>query len=150
MRTLLRMERSTSPAGRAAPSGVMIGPWTAAHHEPIREVYGLAFGDDPWPDDWDRFEEFDPDGVFVATARSQPIGFAICFPREDFGYISVVAVVPDHQRNGVASGLVARCIDRIRTLGFDRVRIDAYEDSPPAVLTYRSLGFEVYETKTEE
>lgn len=150
MRTLLRMERLSEVEDWSAPTGIVIQPYRPGRdHESIRFVYGQAFDDDPWPVDWDRFDEFDPGGVFVAIVASAVVGFSICFPRDTFGYISVVAVVPGHRRRGVASALVRRCIDHLRSNGLDAVRIDAYEDSPPAVLTYLSLGFEIYETKEE-
>jgi ribosomal-protein-alanine N-acetyltransferase len=113
-------------------------------------VYAAAFDADPWPDDWDAFEEYDPEGVFIAEEHGEAIGFAICFRRGDHGYISVVAVVPEARRRGVASALVTRAGCYLSSLGMDRVRIDAYEDSPAAVATYRNLGFDVYAAVEDE
>ena len=144
------MERSSDIPTMPLPPGVLIQPWDPdGHHEPIRLLYGRAFEDDPWPADWEDFDEFDPTGVFVATAPDL-IGFAICFRRRDFGYVSVVAVDSVWRRQGVASALVGSCASRLRGLGLEVIRIDAYEDSPSAVLTYRSLGFETYDTVVED
>jgi ribosomal protein S18 acetylase RimI-like enzyme len=144
------MERSSDLPTMPPPPGVLIQPWDPdGHHEAIRLLYGRAFQDDPWPADWERFDEFDPTGVFVAIAPDL-IGFAICFRRRDFGYISVVAVDPSWRRIGVASALVRACADRLNALNLGLLRIDAYEDSPAAVETYRSLGFEVYERMVED
>jgi ribosomal protein S18 acetylase RimI-like enzyme len=150
-RTLLRMER---PAGLLEPAmvpGVAVRRWRRDRdHGRIPGVYAAAFGHDPWPENWDGFEEFDPDGVFVAEAGGEAIGFAICFLRREHGYISVVAVVPGFRRRGVASALVGRAVGYLRSRSVESIRIDAYADAPGAVATYRSLGFRVYETVQDE
>mgnify|MGYP001815257187 FL=1 len=150
------------------PSGTEIRRWdAAADHERIRFVYGTSFGHEPWPADWDRFDEFDPEGVFVAEDGAlvagdgaivagdgaivagdgrDLVGFCICFLRRGEGYISVVAVLPSHRRRGIASALVRRAVAHLREQGAGVVRIDAYEDARAAVGAYHSLGFEVYDT----
>lgn len=149
-RVLLRMERPLAGLERATPSG-----YDVAGFEPVRyadaipDVYARAFGDEPWGSDWREFVEYDPNGVFVAVDEGQVVGFAICFRRDDFGYISVVAVVPEHRRRGLASALVGRCTAYLISLGLGTVRIDAWEDSTPAVAAYESLGFAVYERRVE-
>jgi len=153
VRVLLRMQR---PLGLAPPGpvpGIVVRPYERAHdHHRIPLIFAAAFDRDPWLDDWDRFPEFDPDGVFVAEAGDdgEAAGYAICFRRRDFGYISVVAVTPDRQRRGIASALVRRAAGYLRTLDLGTVRVDAYGDSPPAVATYRSLEFTVYDVLLEE
>lgn len=150
-RTLLRMERPATLVEPAMVPGVTVRRWRRERdHGRIPGVYAASFGRDPWPSDWDRFGEFDPNGVFVAEARGDAVGFSICFLRGDHGYISVVAVVPPFRRRGVASALVGRAVGYLRSRGVDSIRIDAYRDAPGAVATYRSLGFRVYETVEDE
>ena len=146
-RTLLRMERSTA-LGESPVAGVLVRPWRRRDdHSRIPQLYARGFGREPWGSDWDHFGEFDPNGVFVAEmADGTVVGFSICFPREGYGYISVVAVVPEYRRRRVASALVAAAVQYLASQGLRRVRIDAYADALAAVATYRSLGFEVYET----
>ena len=99
-----------------------------------------------WEDDWQEFPEFDPSGVVVAEqlATSQPVGFAISFQRDPGWYVSVVAVVPAHRRRGLARALVTQCSEIASAQSIQVIRIDAYEDSPPAVACYRELGFRTY------
>jgi mycothiol synthase len=140
------MERPAGAAGPAVVPGVVVGPWDRTRdHERIPQVYAAAFGHEPWPGDWDRFDEFDPSGVFVAHSGGEAVGFAVCFLRSGSGYISVVAVVPSARRRGIASALVRTAMAHLESLGAAIVRIDAYEDAAAAVAAYRSLGFEVYE-----
>jgi SAM-dependent methyltransferase len=149
---LLRMERAAAAAGVAPPVGTQILSYRAdRHREFVPTLYAESFGEDPWPADWDRFDEFDPQGVFLAVdAHTQnPVGFAICFQRRDLGYISVVAVIPTHRRRGIASALVTAAIDYLHSLGLTTVRIDAYEESTPAVRTYEQLGFRVFDVLYE-
>ena len=147
-RTLLRMERSTELGEPNPVRGILVRPWRhRADHSRIPDLYAKGFGSDPWHSDWDDFAEFDPKGVFVAESEEGAgVGFSICFRREDLGYISVVAVVPEYRRRGIASALVVTAAQYLASQGLGRVRIDAYADAPAAVATYRSLGFEVYET----
>jgi ribosomal protein S18 acetylase RimI-like enzyme len=148
---MLRMQRSADVLEPVMVPGVAVRRWDRSRdHARIPGVYGSAFGHDPWPEDWDAFDDFDPDGVFVAEAGGEAVGFALCFRRADHGYISVVAVVPSHRRRGIASALVGRAVGYLRSLQADTVRIDAYADAPAAVAAYRSLGFEVYETVVDE
>jgi mycothiol synthase len=147
MKKLLRMELTTSLPDVAPPAGVSIVPYRAAlHHTLIPGVYAAAFAEDPWPAAWDHIAEFDPQGVFLALddGTQEPVGFAICFRRRDFGYISVVAVLPAYRRRGIASALVRTAVAYLHSLGLDTVRIDAYEESVPAVETYTKLGFQTY------
>lgn len=141
---LLRMERSATADGCPPPAGVTIVAYRAdLHHTLVPGLYAESFGEAPWPADWDRFDEFDPRGVFLAVddATGEPAGFAICFRRRDFGYISVVGVRPAYRRRGIASALVRTAVAYLHSLGLDTVRVDAYEKSTPAVWTYERLGF---------
>ena len=126
-----------------------IEPYSQGEHsEQIRRVYGEAFDDEPWPQDWASFDEFDPNGVFVARdyVAERVVGYVICFKRGEIGYVSVVAVTPAFQRQGIASALVHTAVEYLRSLHLDTVKIDAFVDSIPAVETYKSLGFEIEST----
>ena len=84
----------------AVPEGYLIAGYRpASHHQIIPEVFGAAFDRKPWSSDWHSFDEFDPEGAFVAleAQAGSVVGFALCFQRREFGYISVVAVDPKHQ-----------------------------------------------------
>ena len=128
------------------PDSIHIGEYSPTqHHEKIRYVFGEAFGESPWPEDWENFTGYDPHGIFIAKDHIQDkmVGFATSFSRGDYGYIGVVAVIPAYRRQGIASALVQRAIEYLRTLDLNVFKIDAYVDSTPAVETYRKLGFEI-------
>lgn len=66
--------------------------------------------------------------------------------RDAFGYISVVAVLPECRRAGVASALVHAACAYLRGLGLAAVKVDAFTDSLPAVHLYEHMGFTVEST----
>jgi len=137
------------PPARAVPDGVAICPYAAGRdHQRVPAVFAAAFGEPPWPDDWDRFPEFDPCGAFVAeaVANEEAVGFVTCFRRAGFGYVSVLAVVPGWRRRGVARALLGSAVGYLRSLGLSAVEVDAFTDAGPAVALYLGFGFEVLRT----
>jgi ribosomal protein S18 acetylase RimI-like enzyme len=143
------MALAGEPIARPAPDGVAIRPYaTGRDHQRIPALYAAAFGEPPWPDDWDRFPAFDPRGVFVAEALATEtlVGFVTCFRRAGFGYVSVLAVVSGWRRRGVARALLGSAVGYLRSLGLAQVEVDAFTDAGPAVGLYRDFGFAVLRT----
>lgn len=152
VRTLLRMSRAADRASPAQIAGIEVVPYQAdRHHDPIPILYGEAFDEAPWTEDWDKFDEFDPAGIFlaIATQTQRAIAFVISFQRQDFGYISVVAVAPAYRRRGIATVLIQRAAAHWQSKGLATLRIDVHADNLPAVRAYEKLGFQVYETREE-
>jgi ribosomal-protein-alanine N-acetyltransferase len=141
----LRMVLTHAAPVRPLPRSISIERYSRTQHsDQVRHVFGQALKDEPWPQDWDSFEEFDPKGVFVAQHHptDELVGYVISFKRRDMGYISVVAVIPAFRRQGIASALIRAAIGYLHSLHLSTVKIDAFADSIPAVETYKSLGFE--------
>jgi len=152
-RMLYRMVLSDEGQVSTPPTRVQICAYNPqGHHDLIPSVYALSFAEPPWPADWEAFAEFDPNGAFVAqdVKTAQVIGFVVSFRRNDHGYISVVAVVPEYHRQGIGSALVSAAIAYLRGLGLYTIRIDAFVDAPPAFNLYRKLGFQVEKTFEDE
>jgi len=149
VRHLHRMRLIGEPPPAPGPAGAAVRGYAAERdHTRIPLVYAAAFGEPPWPDDWDRFAAFDPRGVFVAEERAggEAVGFVTSFGRGDFGYVGVLAVVPGWRRRGVARALLRTAVVYLRSLGPDAVEVDAFVDARPAVALYRACGFEVIRT----
>jgi ribosomal protein S18 acetylase RimI-like enzyme len=145
---LFRMKLLGTPTpGHLPPQFNIVLYSPVLHHEVIRHIYSEAFGEEPWPTDWDAFEEFDPKGVFVVShsQTDRPVGYIISFRREDFGYISVVAVIPEFRRQGLAPAMITAAIDYLQSLSLREVVIDVHVKNTPAVEAYKKLGFQVVE-----
>jgi ribosomal protein S18 acetylase RimI-like enzyme len=69
-------------------------------------------------------------------------------PRVDhrFLYVSIVAVAPEHRRQGVASALLDRVLTGAERLGLG-VALDAAMDDEPARALYEKFGFRAVHTK---
>jgi len=116
------------------------------HHGEIPRIYAEAFSEEPWGRDWDKFDGFDPRGVFLAAGGDGELaGYVISFKRRDHGYISVVAVSPRWQKRGAAAALIREAVSYLRSLGLKTVRIDVDENRTAALRLYAKLGFSVAE-----
>ena len=57
------------------------------------------------------------------------------------GEFRMLAVDPDHRRQGVAEALVGVCLERALELGYDAVVLSSLEEQAPAQRIYSRLGF---------
>jgi GNAT superfamily N-acetyltransferase len=88
-------------------------------------------------------DEFD---VLVAVADGRPVGFAAIALNafhERMGVIDIIAVDPDYQRRGIATRLMDRSIDHMRSHGMDIAAVGTGGDDghAPARAAYEAFGF---------
>jgi len=145
-RTLYRMVLFNDVEECSIPDPIrIVGYCAEKHHDIICSVYSISFNEPPWPSDWDRIKEFDPNGVFIAehVETKEVIGFIISFNRSNYGYISVVAVLPSYHRMGIGFALVKKAACYFKGLGIDKIKVDAYVDYEPALNLYSKIGFHI-------
>ena len=145
---MTRMEKSDP--GASAPAGMAVIPYDAAQHRGlVPQLYAASFGEPAWPDDWDAIPEFDPAGVFLAQAQpgGEYAGFVVSFRRRNFGYISVVGVLPQWRRRGIAGCLIAAAGKYLLAHGAKYLQIDVDVVNEAGRLAYEKLGFKVIERK---
>lgn len=125
---------------------------------PIAADYWNAIVKEAWNEDWDKtfpnwramflsvVEKRMTQGLqryYVAEAAGEIAGVAGAQVGEAFfgavrGYIEGVYVVPAFRRKGVASCLMRECIEWLRSMGCDAVRLQSTVEGRPL---YESLGF---------
>jgi ribosomal-protein-alanine N-acetyltransferase len=83
-------------------------------------------------------------GVALTLARDadgDAIGFSLVRTVADESELLLIAVLPDHHREGVGRSLMEDFFDQARSDGVRRVHLEV-RDGNPALGMYRSAGFE--------
>lgn len=78
---------------------------------------------------------------FRIAVRPDVIGYAITGRAGTRGYLQRLAVRPDEQRQGVASGLVVDGLRWLRRHGVTQAVVNTQVDNASALATYEHLGF---------
>jgi ribosomal protein S18 acetylase RimI-like enzyme len=148
MSKYFRMRLAEAAQPEILPVGFkIISYYPALHRDKIPLIYSDSFQEEPWAEDWDSFAGFDPKGVFLAvdTKTDELVGFIISYERENYGYISVVAIIPKWRRKGVASCLIKTAIRRFGIMEIETILVDVEEGNTPGVNLYTKAGFAVKE-----
>ena len=111
------------------------------HHSIIPVLYSQGFEEDPWKNDWDEYEFFDPNGVFLTTQSGQFSGFIISYERNYIGHISVLTVLPQFRELGIATDLIYCATNFLFEKGMQIVTIRVEPENNPAFKLYKKLGF---------
>ncbi|MEN6371947.1 MAG: GNAT family N-acetyltransferase [Armatimonadota bacterium] len=148
-----------------------IRPFEPADLEPVVALLKKTLFADPIPGD--VFERkvlldpnFDPNGALVAVEGGEPVGFILGITRKfpiedqipdfDRSWITLIAVDPPHQRNGIGMELLRRIEPYLKEKGSANVWVSPYAPNyftpgvdmnayPEAVEFFRKNGFtEVY------
>jgi GNAT superfamily N-acetyltransferase len=88
----------------------------------------------------------DEHDVFVAVADGRPVGFAAVALNafhEGMGVIQIIAVDPNYQRRGIATRLMNRAVEHMRSRGMDVAAVGTGGDRghAPARAAYEAFGF---------
>ncbi len=80
--------------------------------------------------------------TFIAEAPSgETAGFAMLEPMDGEVHLLEIDVIPEHQKKGLARGLIASGEAWALTKGFDAMTLTTYRDVPWNAPFYRRLGF---------
>lgn len=78
---------------------------------------------------------------FVAEENKRVLGYAGISCILDEGYITNIAVFPEHRRRGVGKALINRVFSLAGDLGLSFVSLEVRESNIPAITLYESFGF---------
>ena len=96
----------------------------------------------PWTEAMLRMQLSPDSHVFLtAEADGEVVGYVGMLFVLDEGYISNVAVRPDHRRHGVAEALLQALEARARALELRFLTLEVRESNAPAVALYEKRGY---------
>ena len=154
------MERLLNlPIRKQSEDGFEVVPWLDEHDEPARLVHNAAFADH-WgstpidEEDWKKQLLDNPALVksrsFVALGENEVVGYATVeeYP-EDWdaagrkeAWIGTLGVLREWRNRGIATALLTRSMEAMKTAGLDAAMIGVDSDSPSgAQHLYASVGF---------
>ncbi len=111
------------------------------HLDALRELEKSCFSV-PWTREQLRAELPDAHHEFLAAeAGGQLLGYIGMMFVLDEGYISNVAVAPEHRRQGIAAALLEELLRRAEALGLSFVTLEVRASNEPAIALYESFGF---------
>lgn len=125
----------------------------------LEQVVDLAnryalFDSEVTEDDFQQAQSF-PDGLLVAAAGEEIVGFVFAYLRDipcevlrrwdvsQVAQIELLAVASSHRREGIARALLDRLFDNLREVGVDLILLHCPVESEAAKHLYDRLGFEV-------
>lgn len=107
---------------------------------------GVGLNDwDDSPEGIGKFLERNPATCFAAQEDNQLIGTILAGHDGRRGYIYHLAVAEDHRRGKVASRLVERALEGLRSQGIRKAALVVFEDNQPGNKFWESQGFAVRE-----
>jgi ribosomal-protein-alanine N-acetyltransferase len=117
----------------------MIRPAESADYPALRSIQAAAL-DDHWPD----LLELGVDGppICLVAETDRPVGYALVVGGDDVAYVAELAVAPAEQGQGYGSDLVDALLDRLRSAGFETLRLSARADDDRVRSFYETFGFE--------
>ena len=114
----------------------------------IPDIYARGFSEDPWEDDWYEIPQFNEHTMWVYK-EGMIKGFIISFIIRGNPYISVLTVVPEATRKGIATKLLDQCID-YWSENYDDIYIHVEKDNFPAINLYKKHDFVILREDKKE
>lgn len=112
-----------------------------AHVEQLEELEKTCFSM-PWTKDFIVSQLPDDRHIFIAAVEDEKVlGYVGMMYIIDEGYISNVAVAPEHRRQGIADALILELLSRCLSLDLSFVTLEVRERNAPAISLYEKHGF---------
>ena len=86
---------------------------------------------------------FQPDLMLVALEGNLVVGSVMAGYDGHRGWISRIAVLRSHRKNGIGQALIAAAEERLATLGCVKVNLQVVESNSAVVAFYERAGYQV-------
>ncbi len=111
------------------------------HLDALRKLEERCFSV-PWTREQLRAELPDAHHEFLAAESGEDVlGYVGMMYVLDEGYISNVAVAPEHRRQGIAAALLRELLRRAEALGLSFVTLEVRASNEAAIALYGGFGF---------
>ena len=111
------------------------------HIEQLEQIEQACFSM-PWTKEQLKGQLPDSCHVFIAAESCEAVlGYVGMMYIIDEGYISNVAVAPEHRRQGIADALIDELMGRAAALNLAFVTLEARQSNSPAIALYKKHGF---------
>jgi ribosomal-protein-alanine N-acetyltransferase len=106
----------------------------------LRAIQANAL-DEPWPELLGVGIDGPP--FVLVLDIGEPVGYALVVPDRPVAYLAEFAITPGKQGQGLGTVLMDGLLDRLRTGGFETIRLTARADDERARSFYDGFGFSV-------
>lgn len=87
--------------------------------------------------------------AYIAKVKNKVIGFSSFAEEGDSIIIVALGILPRYQGSGVSKGLIRKIEAEAKKLRRTKLLVSTSNDDLPALAFYQSIGFQIYEVKTD-
>jgi len=109
----------------------------------MRNTPGVSFRDADSREATARYLQRNPGLSFVAEVDGVLGGCVMCGHDGRRAYLQHLVVLAQHRRQGIASALVARCLDGLEPLGILKCHLDVFKTNTAAADYWRGQGWQL-------
>lgn len=92
-----------------------------------------------------KLGDFSKRYILTAASDKQTVGILVALPKDDdVMHIFSLHVLPEFRQNGVASAMLAKCINDFFNENYSSILIDVHTNNVPAYNLYKKFGFIKY------
>jgi ribosomal protein S18 acetylase RimI-like enzyme len=113
-------------------------------------IAGIWVSDDDSPENLKLFFKRNPKLNYMVLHKNKIIGTVKCSHDGRRGYLHHLAVKKEYRKQGIAAGLVNKCINELQKQGIKKFRVFVLDSNPDAIEFWKHMGFEeqVYDYRT--